>query len=91
MRMKHILAWNISYDAIVNGKNIVGKRVVQARKEAKPPITQSDLAARLEILGMKIDQTGISKIENGQRPVSDAEVVALAKALKVTVVWLLSE
>jgi len=38
---------------------------------------------------MMIDQSGLSKIESGQRPVSDVEVVALARALKVSVAWLL--
>lgn len=72
-------------------KNVIGARVKQARKKAKPPITQQDLLARLQVLGMKTDQSGISKIESGQRPVSDFEVIALAKALKVTVTWLLGE
>ena len=47
--------------------------------------------ARLQTLGMMIDQSGLSKIENGQRPVSDIEVVTLAKALKVSSTWLLEE
>ena len=72
-------------------KNIVGDRVKHARKKAKPPITQLDLLARLQLLGIKIDQSAISKIESGQRPVTDIEVVALAKALKVSVAWLLKE
>lgn len=74
---------------LVEKRNIVGIRVRQARKAAKPPVTQSDLIARLQLLDMNIDQSGLSKIENGQRPVSDMEVVALAKALKVTEEWLL--
>lgn len=72
-------------------KNIVGKRIREARKQAKPPITQKDLVARLQVLGLKVDQSTISKIEQGIRPVSDFEVVALAKALKVSVSWLLQE
>jgi len=74
---------------LVEKRNIVGARVRQARKIAKPPITQVDLVARLQLLGVVIDQSGLSKIENGQRPVSDIEVVALAEALKVSVAWLL--
>ena len=73
----------------VETRNIVGSRVRQARRAAKPRITQRDLMARLQVLGMVIDQSGLSKIENGQRPVSDIEVIALAKALKVSVAWLL--
>jgi transcriptional regulator with XRE-family HTH domain len=72
-------------------KNIVGKRVREARKQANPPITQKDLVARLQVLGLKVDQSTISKIEQGIRPVSDFEVVAFAKALKISVAWLLGE
>ena len=74
---------------LVGKRNIVGARVRRARKIAKPPVTQADLVARLQLLGVVIDQSGLSKIENGQRPVSDIEVVALAKALKVSMAWLL--
>lgn len=70
--------------------NIVGARIRQARKAAKPPITQTDLVARLQLLGMVIDQSAVSKIETGRRPVSDIEVVALTKALKVSAAWLLA-
>lgn len=73
----------------VDRKNIVGARVQKARKVAKPLITQNDLVARLQMHNMNIDQSGLSKLENGQRPVSDIEVVAIAKALKVSVSWLL--
>lgn len=72
-------------------RNIVGSRVRQARKIAKPPITQKDLVARLQLLDLSVDQSGISKIEKGQRPVMDFEVAALAKALKVSLSWLYGE
>jgi len=72
-------------------KNLVGARVRQARKAAKPPVTQLELVARLQVQGMKIDQSTVSKIENGQRPVLDVEVAALAKALKVSVEWLMAD
>lgn len=58
---------------------------------ARPPITQEDLAARLQLLGTKADQSTVAKIELGVRPVTDFEVVALAKALKVSAAWLLGE
>jgi transcriptional regulator with XRE-family HTH domain len=73
----------------VENRNIVGVRIRQARKAAKPPITQKDLVARLQTEGITIDQSGLSKLESGQRPVTDIEVLALAKALKVSVAWLL--
>lgn len=75
----------------MNEKNIIGTRIRKARKIANPSITQKDLVARLQLLGIKIDQSGVSKIEKGQRPVTDIEVVALAKALRVSLAWLLAE
>lgn len=72
-------------------RNIVGPRIRQARRMARPPLTQTDLAARLQLAGLKVDQSAISKIEKGIRPVLDIEVVALAKALHVSTSWLLSE
>jgi transcriptional regulator with XRE-family HTH domain len=75
----------------VDKRNVVGERIKLARKEAKPPITQLHLVARLQVLGMQIDKSGLSKIENGRRPVSDFEVIALARALKVPAAWLLQE
>jgi len=70
-------------------RNVVGAKVREARKKAKPPITQKDLAARLEVLGLEIDQAKISKIEQGIRPVFDYELAKIAEALKVSVEWLL--
>jgi len=69
----------------------VGSRVRKARKMASPEITQLDLVARLQSLGLSIDQSTLSKIENGQRPVNDIEVAALAKTLRVSVSWLFDE
>ena len=72
-------------------RNLVGARVREARKLAKPLITQTDLVARLQVLGIAIDQSGLSKLESGQRPVSDIEVAGLAKALGVSILWLFEE
>lgn len=72
-------------------RNVIGARVRQVRKAAKPPVTQVDLVARLQVLGMSIDQSALSKIETGRRPVSDIEALGLAKALKVPVSWLFEE
>lgn len=57
----------------------------------RPPITQLELVARLQLAGLSIDQSGLSKLENGQRPVADIEVAALAKALRVSAAWLMGE
>ena len=70
-------------------RNVVGSWVRQARGILTPPLTQTVLAARLQVMGLKMDQTTISKLEKGQRPVLDFEVVALGEALGVSVGWLL--
>ena len=73
-------------------KNIIGTRIRKARKDAKPPVTQSDLVARLQLDGIKdIDQPIISRIEKGERLVTDYELKAIAKVLKVSVGWLVRE
>jgi len=91
MLSENIVEWHIFYHLPVVRKNIIGKRIRQARKSANPPVTQKDLVARLEVQGMTIDQSGISKIESGLRPITDMEVILLAKALKVSVAWLFRE
>lgn len=71
-----------------NGKkNCCGDRVREARQKLR--LSQSDLAARLQIAGVIIERDSISRIEIGTRFVADYEVAALARALKVGVEWLL--
>ena len=72
-------------------RNIIGERVRLARKKANPPITQIDLAARLQTLGLSLDQAAVSRIEYGSHEVTDVEVAMIAKALGVTVGWLFGE
>lgn len=69
-------------------KNMVGGRVKAARLKSKTTITQQDLAARLSIMGINLDRTAISKIESGERLVTDYELHAFARALGVTYDWL---
>lgn len=71
-----------------NGKkNICGERVHAARTKLK--LTQSDLAAKLQINGIIIERDSVSRIEIGTRFVADYELRELAKILKVTPNWLL--
>ncbi len=72
-------------------KNIVGKRVQEARQKFKPPLSQEDLIVRLELDGWKISRGTLSKIEAGLRTVTDFELVALARTLKVSTDWLLDK
>ena len=72
-------------------KNIVGKRVQEARLKFKPPLSQEELAVRLELGGWTISRGTLSKIEAGIRRVTDFEVMALARTLKVSPEWLLDK
>lgn len=72
-----------------NGKcNISGERIRMEREKAK--LSQEKLAAKLQLLGLDITQKAVSRIETGDRVVADYELVALAKALNVTVEYLLN-
>ena len=72
-----------------NGKcNVSGERVRQEREKAK--MSQEKLAAKLQLLGLDVTQKAVSRIETGDRVVADYELVALAKALNVTVDYLLN-
>ena len=68
-------------------KNICGNRVKIARR--KLGLTQSDLAARLQVFGILIERDSVSRIEIGTRFVADYELRAIAKILKVSIDWLL--
>jgi HTH-type transcriptional regulator, cell division transcriptional repressor len=73
------------------GKNIVGGRVAQARRNCKPVLTQDALSGKLARLGIQLDRAAIAKIENNHRHVLDYELKALALALGVDSSWLLGE
>jgi transcriptional regulator with XRE-family HTH domain len=76
---------------INENRNLIGDRVRIARHSANPKITQNDLLARLDIIGIAFEKTTISKIEAKTRPVTDVELVAIAEALGVSILWLLSK
>jgi transcriptional regulator with XRE-family HTH domain len=72
-------------------KNIVGRRIAEARNSSTPALTQDALSGRLARLGVQLDRAAIAKIENNHRRVVDYELKALADSLGVQVSWLLGE
>ena len=70
-------------------KNLCGDRLRQARALRK--MTQSDLAAKLQIEDVLVERNSISKIESGERFVADYELAAFAKILNVSMEWLTTE
>lgn len=69
--------------------NICGDRIRLGRALQKPPITQDELAKRINLMGYE-DMTPliISRIEKNQRHVCDAELKIFAKVLNVSMEWL---
>lgn len=70
-------------------KNIIGSRVVAIRKAKH--MKQKELLARLQTFGLDISPTSLSRLEGQYRLVQDYEVVAIAKALNISVGELLGE
>ena len=52
-------------------KNIIGRRMRIARAMKTPPMNQQELLAKLQAEGIDISQSTLSKIENGNRYVTD--------------------
>ena len=70
-------------------KNIIGHNVRKARHINDPKVTQIELLSRLQVRGLDLEKTSISKIERKTRSVTDKELVAIADALNVSINWLL--
>ena len=72
-----------------NNKNIISARLKQARKEKN--LSQSELAAKMQLCNINIDQQMISKIEKNMRQVTDYEVMCMCRCLGVSAEWMLQD
>lgn len=70
-------------------KNVSGDRIHQARTALR--LSQADLAARMQVNGVNIEREAISKIETGDRFVTDYELMVFAAVLGVSVEWLVTQ
>ena len=68
-------------------KNISGERIHQARTARR--LSQAELAARMQVHGVLIEREAISKIETGDRFVTDYELQTFASVLDVSMEWLI--
>lgn len=68
-------------------KNISGERIREARLRLR--LTQTDLAARVQVEGVIMERDSISRIEIGTRFIPDYEIPIFAKVLNVSPLWLL--
>ena len=70
-------------------KNICGDRIRMARLEKR--LSHTDLARLLQLQGVPAERDIISRMEMGDRLVTDYEVVTIAEVLDVPVLWLLGK
>ncbi len=68
-------------------RNLVGAKVESTRK--KKGMKQKELLAQLQVRGVDMNASGLSKLEGQIRYVTDIELVALADILEVSVDYLL--
>ena len=67
--------------------NCAGARIRIARE--KLGLSQEQLAARIQVKGLDINQKVISRVETGVRVIPDYELRFYAEALEVGILWLL--
>ena len=70
----------------IGTKNICGTKVEERRKAIG--MKQKDLLTQLQINGVDLNASGLSKLEGQLRYVTDFELVAIAKVLGVSINWL---
>lgn len=73
----------------VNGKcNVSGSQIRLQREKAD--LSQEQLAAKLQLAGLNINQKAISRIETGDRVVPDFELLFFANVLNTSIYILLN-
>lgn len=70
-------------------RNIVGAKVEAKRKELG--MKQIDLLTQLQIRGVELTASGLSKLEGQIRSVCDYELVAISDVLGVSINWLVGK
>ncbi|MFR1434080.1 MAG: helix-turn-helix domain-containing protein [Acutalibacteraceae bacterium] len=76
----------------MKSENQSSRRIRVARNMHDPKWTQDDLLAKMHIRhNIVFTRNGISRIETGQRYVTDLELIAFADVLQVSTAWLLGE
>ena len=69
--------------------NITAQRLIDIRREKG--LSQRGLAKAMQLAGFDVDHHFIRRIENGERFVTDLELVALSKVLEVSVLDLIDD
>ena len=86
--------WDKMYkNRSIDGKlNVCGSKIASLRKMVRPRMSQRMLADRLQLAGLDLDKNAVQRIENaitkieaGQRFVTDIELNAFARLFGVSV------
>lgn len=68
--------------------NLCGKKIAGIRKSKK--LSQRKLATKMQLLGFDVDHYFIRRVENGERFVTDIDLVIFSRALGVPISDMLS-
>lgn len=68
--------------------NLCGAKLARLRKEQG--LSQRKLATKMQLLGFDVDHYFIRRVENGERFVTDIDLVIFARTLNVDISELLS-
>lgn len=69
--------------------NLCGCRIAEIRKSKK--LSQRRLAIQMQLLGFDVDHYFIRRVENGERFVTDIDLVIFSRALNVPITQLFPE
>ncbi len=69
-------------------KNLIGARIEALRRSRG--IKQKELLAQLQVHGIDINASALSKLEGQLRSVTDIELLAFSEILDVDLLWLLT-
>lgn len=73
-----------------DGKNnLCGCRIAEIRKSKK--LSQRKLAIKMQLLGFDVDHYFIRRVENGERFVTDIDLVIFSRALEIPLTEILRE
>lgn len=68
----------------IDGKNnLTGEKIAEIRKSQK--ISQRKLAIKIQLLGFDVDHYFIRRVENGERFVTDIDLVIFSRAFGVPI------
>lgn len=67
--------------------NLCGKKIAEIRKSKR--LSQRKLATKMQLLGFDVDHYFIRRVENGERFVTDIDLVIFSRALETPIIDLL--